>query len=63
MIITDAEISSLTDRLLARADSVLLSDQPAMQADMRLAARILRRFLQDGTVLGYVRIDDDGARS
>jgi hypothetical protein len=63
VIVTEHEIAALTDRLLARGNSALLSDQPAMQADMRLAARILRRFLQDGTVLGYVRLDDDGVSS
>jgi len=61
-VITENEIDALSDRLLASADSVLLRDRPEMQADMRMAARILRRFLQDGTVFGYVKVDDGPLR-
>jgi len=61
MIVTDREIIALAARLRARATSVVLSDQPSLQNDMRLAARILERILQDGTVHGYIRLDNEVA--
>jgi len=36
-----AEMSGLARRLHARADSVLLRDQPEQQSDMRTAARLI----------------------
>src|SRR5260370_37956686 len=38
--VTVAEITSLCDRLAARAKSVLLADQPGQGRDLDLAARI-----------------------
>jgi hypothetical protein len=38
-IMGQAEMSGLATRLRARADSVLLRDQPEQQSDMRTAAR------------------------
>jgi len=35
------EIESLATRLNARGESVALSDQPEMQKDLRLAARVI----------------------
>ena len=40
-----AEMAWLARRLHARADSVLLRDQPEQQNDMRAAARLIERFL------------------
>jgi hypothetical protein len=40
-----AEMSGLARRLQARADSVLLRDQPEQQSDMRSAARLIERHI------------------
>ena len=40
-----AEMSGLARRLHARADSVLLRDQPEQQSDMRAAARLIERLV------------------
>jgi hypothetical protein len=40
-----AEISGLARRLNARAESVLLRDQPEQQSDMRMAARLIERLV------------------
>ena len=40
-----AEIAGLARRLRARADSVLLRDQPEQQSDMRAAARLIERLV------------------
>jgi hypothetical protein len=39
--LTLQEMSALARRFEARAESVLLRDQPQMQSDMRLAARLI----------------------
>jgi hypothetical protein len=39
--LTVEEMSALANRFQARAESVLLRDQPQMQSDMRLAARLI----------------------
>lgn len=39
--LTVEEMSALANRFEARAESVLLRDQPQMQSDMRLAARLI----------------------
>jgi hypothetical protein len=39
--LTIEEMSALANRFEARAESVLLRDQPQMQSDMRLAARLI----------------------
>ncbi len=39
--LTVKEMSALANRFEARAESVLLRDQPQMQSDMRLAARLI----------------------
>ena len=39
--LTVQEMSALARRFEARAESVLLRDQPQLQSDMRLAARLL----------------------
>jgi len=39
--LTVQEMSALASRFEARAESVLLRDQPEMQSDMRLAARLI----------------------
>jgi hypothetical protein len=39
--LTIQEMSALANRFEARAESVLLRDQPQMQSDMRLAARLI----------------------
>jgi hypothetical protein len=40
-----AEMAGLARRLNARADSVLLRDQPEQQNDMRSAARLIERLV------------------
>jgi hypothetical protein len=45
-------MSGLARRLHARADSVLLRDQPEQQSDMRSAARLIERHIH---VLGEIR--------
>jgi len=40
-----AEMSGLARRLHARADSVLLRDQPEQQSDMRTAACLIERLV------------------
>ena len=47
-----AEMSGLARRLHARADSVLLRDQPEQQSDMRAAARLIERHIH---VLAEIR--------
>jgi len=42
--LTAEEMSALAKRFEARAASVLLRDQPQMQADMRLAARLINEW-------------------
>jgi hypothetical protein len=39
--LTVEEMSALANRFEARAESVLLRDQPQMQSDMRLAAKLI----------------------
>ncbi len=39
--LTMQEMSALARRFEARAESVLLRDQPQLQSDMRLAARLI----------------------
>jgi hypothetical protein len=46
------EMSGLARRLQARADSVLLRDQPEQQSDMRSAARLIERHIH---VLAEIR--------
>jgi len=57
------EINALADRLLARAESMLLRDQPDMQADMRLAARLLAHLLQTGLIYFPIILDWTQARA
>jgi len=38
---SESEIRSLCQRLLARANSVVLKDQPELQRDLRFAAQLL----------------------
>jgi hypothetical protein len=42
--LTAKEMSALARRFEARAASILLSDQPQMQSDMRLAARLINEW-------------------
>jgi hypothetical protein len=42
--LTAKEMSALASRFEARASSVLLRDQPQMQSDMRLAARLINEW-------------------
>jgi hypothetical protein len=42
--LTANEMSALASRFEARAASVLLRDQPQMQSDMRLAARLINEW-------------------
>lgn len=42
--LTLQEMSALASRFEARAASIVLRDQPQMQADMRLAARLINEW-------------------
>jgi hypothetical protein len=44
-IISQTDIDALADRLLSRAQSRLMHNQPALQADLRLAALLLNRIV------------------
>jgi hypothetical protein len=44
-ILTVNDIQVLADRLTSRGVSIVLSDTPEMQADMRMAARVIRALL------------------
>jgi hypothetical protein len=46
------ELTALARRLRARADSVLMRDQPEQQSDMRAAARLIERHIH---VLAEIR--------
>ena len=46
--LTVEEMSALANRFAARAESVLLRDQPQMQSDMRLAARLIYELAAGG---------------
>jgi hypothetical protein len=67
-VLTVAEVQTLADRLTSRGTSRLLSDQPEMQSDMKIGARVIRALLSkldkaaamaDGTAqfLADLRID------
>jgi hypothetical protein len=47
--LTVEEMSALANRFAARAESVLLRDQPQMQSDMRLAARLIYELAAGGS--------------
>jgi hypothetical protein len=51
------DIEALTDRLMNRADSVMLRDQPAFQADMRIAAKVLRFLIRDESICDPIELD------
>ncbi len=44
--LTPTELSGLARQLNARAESVVLRDQPEQQSDMRTAARFLEEFVR-----------------
>jgi hypothetical protein len=48
-IVSLTDIESLADRLISRSKSRLLNDQPAMQSDLHLAAKLLIRWCRRGT--------------
>jgi hypothetical protein len=67
-VLTVAEVQTLADRLTSRGTSRLLSDQPEMQSDMKIGARVIRALLSkldkatamaDGTAqfLADLRVD------
>ena len=45
--LTVQEMSALADRFKARAESVLLRDQPQLQADMGMAARLIYQLVSN----------------
>jgi hypothetical protein len=45
--LTAKEIQTLADRLTSRGVSRVLDDQPEMQRDMRIAARVIRTLLHE----------------
>ena len=55
--LTAKEMDALASRFEARAASVLLRDQPQMQSDMRLAARLINEWT------GRARSAEDALRA
>ena len=49
--LTVQEMSALARRFEARAESVLLRDQPYLQSDMRLAARLIYELAGNATTI------------
>ena len=49
--LTVQEMSALARRFEARAESVLLRDQPQLQSDMRLAARLIYELTGSSTTI------------
>jgi hypothetical protein len=49
-------MSALANRFEARAESVLLRDQPQMQSDMRLAARLIYELTGNGPAADQPRL-------
>ena len=56
---TSAELSALAKRLRNRTESIVLSDQPEMQRDMRTAARVIDGVVQSSDLLVDIT-DTDG---
>ena len=54
--LTVQEMSALARRFEARAESVLLRDQPQMQSDMRLAARLIYELTGNGPAADQPRL-------
>ena len=55
--LTIQEMSALARRFEARAESVLLRDQPQLQSDMRLAARLIYELAGNAaTIEGRLRL-------
>jgi hypothetical protein len=55
-MITPPELVALSDRLTGRANSVLLRDQPNLAADLRLAARVIRKLIIEGIVRAPINL-------
>jgi hypothetical protein len=54
--LTVQEMSALARRFEARAESVLLRDQPQLQSDMRLAARLIYELTGNVTIESRSRL-------
>jgi hypothetical protein len=50
------EIGALADRLLARGTSIVLKDQPDLQADCLLAGKLLHYLIQSATLYFPIEI-------
>jgi hypothetical protein len=61
-IMTATELAALADRLLARAGSVMLRDQPQQQADMRLAARVITTLMPVAAIGTELKLIELGAQ-
>lgn len=55
---TRSDIERLAERLEQRARSIMLSDMPHLQADMRAAARLLVWVVEKGAPITTVEIDN-----
>lgn len=51
------EIEALADRLMARGEARMLRDMPELQADLKLAARLLRYYVQTGVAYLPIVLD------
>jgi hypothetical protein len=54
--ITVDELDALAGRLIARAGLRLLVDQPLQQADLQLAARILRHLIRSAVIYTAIEV-------
>ena len=59
MMVTAREIEALAVRLESRARSNLLNDQPALQADLLLAARLIFTWMDEHPFQDGVTLDDE----
>jgi hypothetical protein len=56
--LTVVEITSLCDRLSARAQTVLLRNEPEQARDLLLAARLCQHFLKVGWITASIALVD-----
>jgi hypothetical protein len=59
MIVTEDEIGSLVDRLRARAANKMFDNQPHLQADLRLAARLLHHLIKVAAIWRFVELEEE----
>jgi hypothetical protein len=58
-IVSLSDIEALANRLMARAKSRMLNEQPNVQADLLLAGKLLTLWVRDCTIYGATFTLDD----